>query len=123
MLTTVVSVSELLAGVGSVTVLEMMTELVKVPVALASTVTTMVRCKLLATPKLATVQVTILPAFAQPPVAEVKVTLVGKVSVMITFWAVAGPLLVNERVYVKILPAETGSGVSDFVIAKSADGC
>ncbi len=90
----------LLPGVGSVVVLEMITELVRLPVALASTVTMMFCCKLLATAKLATVQVTRLPIFEQPPVAETQVTLAGKVSVIIKFWAREGPLLVKVRVYV-----------------------
>ncbi len=84
-MTVVVSTVVLLPGIGSLVVAVILTVLVKLPVALASTVTTMVRCKLLATAKLATVQVTRLPTFEQPPVAETKVTLAGKVSVMITF--------------------------------------
>ena len=55
-----------------------------------------------------------------PELAETNVTLAGRESVRVTPVAGPGPLLVTVSVYVRNLPAVTGSGASVFVIDKSA---
>jgi hypothetical protein len=51
---------------------------------------------------------------------ETTVVFAGRVSVSVTFAAVAGPLFVTVIVYVMLLPASTGFGVPVFVTARSA---
>ncbi len=66
----------------------------------ALTVTTMVCWMLLPAGRLPILQVTMLTVLLQPADAEVKVTPGGKVSVMVTPFALVGPLLVMVKVYV-----------------------
>src|SRR5580692_1506342 len=85
------------------------------------------RIVIVAVPRLAIVpnwQVTIPPASEQVPwvvVDERYVTVVGRVSVTVTFVAVAGPLLVTASEYVSGVPSSTGFGVADFTTAISAE--
>src|SRR5439155_211853 len=53
-------------------------------------------------------------------VADTKVTPAGSVSRNCTFWASDGPELRTATVYVRLVPAITGSGVSFLVTTMSA---
>src|SRR5215813_15388691 len=62
------------------------------------------------------------PLQTPPPVApqEVKVAASGRMSVTVTDLAASGPSLVIVMVYVRLLPAVTGSGAAVLLIARSA---
>src|SRR5690348_672412 len=56
-------------------------------------------------------------------VADTNVVLAGTASVTVTDCASLGPLFTKLMVYVRLLPAITGSGESVFVTARSARVC
>src|SRR5215510_5217344 len=62
------------------------------------------------------------PLQTPPPVApqEMKVVASGRMSVTVTDSAASGPLLVIVMVYVRLLPAVTGSDGAVLLIARSA---
>jgi hypothetical protein len=76
-------------------------------------------------PTVPTLQLTVPLPDEQLPcddVADMKVTLVGNVSMSVTPVAAEGPLLVTVAVYVRFSSTATGSSESVTVTAKSADG-
>ena len=94
-LTNVFSMSALFPGVGSVTLLATLAVFIIVPEIVTLVVTTIVMVAELPLLRLVRLQVTAPPASPQGPpwlgVAETKVTLMGRVSVTMTFAASDGP--------------------------------
>ncbi len=128
--TNVFAVALLLPATGSVVVDDTVAVFEStVPLASAApTLTTSVRTALPAGIE-ARVQLTVPPAPTagvvqlQPPgfANDTNVVPAGSVSDTLTAAALLGPALVTVMVYVRLLPATTGSGVSTLVTDKSAD--
>ena len=122
-LTAVSSVSELFPGTGSVVLLETVAVFeIELVLYAALTVTVTVMLGAAPTASVARVQVTVVaPEQLQPaPVALTRVVPEGNGSLRERLEALDGPLLVTARVYVRLLPAITGSGRSLLTMAKSA---
>jgi hypothetical protein len=120
--TVVVSVSELLPGVGSDVAAATVAVLLRVvPPFGAVTVTLMLGA--VATLSVPRVHVTVPEAWLHvhpEPAALTNETPAGRLSVTVSELAVLGPALATDRVYVMFAPGATGSALSDFVIDRSA---
>ena len=120
--TVVVTVTLLLAELGSATVLLVLAVLLTVPEDLVRTV--MVMLALAPFAILPKAQLTVVVPLQVPcdVAADRKVTLDGSVSVSVTLLAVLDPLFFTTMPYVSLANFLTGSGESVMAIAKSALG-
>ena len=123
--TVVVAELVLLAGFLSVVAELTVAVLLRLPVVDGFTRVTIVMFQSVLAARLARVQVRVLVERAQvleSGAEEMKVTPAGNISVTVNVVASDGPLLCTEIVYVSTFPAMTGSGLSAFVMLKSAWG-
>jgi hypothetical protein len=119
--TVVVSVAVSLLESGSEVVALTVAVLDRSATCPASTFTVRVREVLVPAARAPIVQVTLPAASVPPPDAETNVVPAGIGSETVTPAASDGPLFVMPIVYVRSLPATTGSGESDFVMERSAE--
>jgi len=116
--TWVVEVAVLSLGSGSAVVEATLTLFVSVPVAPGDTVPVIVIVTLAFGASVPSAH-TLFPLVGAG-LAELNVNPLGYVSVTTKPWASDGPWFVTTKVYVKLCPAITGSGLSAFVIDTSA---